>query len=662
MLERKEFTGSPVLQILGTIVSTNDQGDTHYNIYLSDGEKVKLFKSSEHLNKLHSSGNLSVFTVIKINSINDSNRLIKEITVIANGLEIRSMIGKPTPIDSKMEIWLNFFTAKLEMSSLIQLRVNSFKQQCLNSSKNIEELSIGCLEKIRSGEIIEKPILQVINLVKVTNAEENCFNYSCELSDGKFTFNRFYTRSQHFNNLVASGLIGEFAIIRLEKYEQSDFKSRIKISNVTVVNQAIDVKKIIGEPKPVKDGSSQRYAITDKMLNKLLAYSDLSSSILDTACLSDMQHEVAVTKPILQLIIPYRNQEQINLEISDGLFKIYTEILNPEITEQITSKQICQNSLFRVDEYEVSIVKQEFDSYIPIVNLLKITPLKSSTEIIGKPIPSGACKGMPDHDEDEIFEEEEYDGASGSSSTTKTTLQSLKDFMSNETNDDEDIVSSESAVNIAEMIKKHNELNEQLSSLTIKVNEFNEKKEQFKNDITRLANENIKLKKRYEKMKKTKVMGKQKLIENYLEITGIQQSQNENLIQIFLIICVLIEVQLDLDVDIISISRDPKSRSILVACNNSSIKEKLLDGKRCKDIFSDVFSNLDVPRKRIQMHELLTPFNKLIMFKAKTLKDKGIFDYVWSKNGRVLVKVTGPIKRSIHIYCLEQLKKYSTSS
>lgn len=363
-MQEKQFSDFPVLQILGTTVVSNDQGDTHYDVYLSDGVKGMLFTSSVQLNKLFSSGKLSAFTVVKINSLNNTKCLILELSVIANGLEIRKMIGNPSPLASEMEIWLNFFTTKLDVAMDIQSRVNRFRKQCLNSSKNIGVLTTGCLEKIRSGEIIKKPLLQVLTLVKVTNAEENCFNYSVELSDGKFSFNRFYTRSTHFNNLVAAGLISEFSIIKLEKYEQSDFKSRIKIRNVTVVNKGSDVKSVIGDPKPVKDGSSQRYAITDKMLTRLLSYTDLSKSILDTACLSDMQHEVAVSKPILQLINHHKYAEQCNLEISDGLFKIYTEMLNSEITQQINSGGFLQGSTFRVDEYEVSIVKQEYDTYM----------------------------------------------------------------------------------------------------------------------------------------------------------------------------------------------------------------------------------------------------------------------------------------------------------
>lgn len=365
-MQEKKFCDSPVLQILGTKINivTNDQGDTHYDVYLSDGEKGMWFSSSVLFNKRFSSGKLSVFTVVKIKSLNTVDSFIKDLTIISNGLEIRKMIGNPSPLDSEMEIWLNFFTTKLDMAMMKQLRVNAFKKQCLNTSKKIGELSTGCLEKIRSGEIIKKPLLQVLTLVKVTNAEENCFNYSVELSDGKFSFNRFYTRSTHFNNLVAAGLITELSIIRLEKYEQSDFKSRIKIRNVTVINMGCDVESVIGDPKPVKDGSSKRYAITDRMLNQMLSYSDLSKSILDTSCLSDMQHEVAVSKPILQLITPHTYVGMCSLEISDGLFKIYTETVNSEINELIYSGEFTEACIFRVDEYEVSIVKQEYDTYM----------------------------------------------------------------------------------------------------------------------------------------------------------------------------------------------------------------------------------------------------------------------------------------------------------
>lgn len=301
---------------------------------------------------------------------------------------------------------------------------------------------------------------------------------------------------------------------------------------------------------------------------------------------------------------------------------------------------------------------------------MKVTFLNSSSQvIIGKPIPSGACKGMPEDEEGEIYQEEEYDGAScAAGSSTDRAIKSLNaqlvkaGLRSHDLDDDDDDDVEEidnNSVNIAEMIKRHNELNEQLSSLTVKVNEFNQHKEDFKNDITKLANENTKLKKKYEKMKKAKVMGKQRLIENYLEITGIQTRSNENLLEIIEKIATVINVPLNSEVDIVSVTRDSKTRAILVCCNSSSTKQKLLEAKRGKHLSAEILC-LDIPRKNIQIHELLTSFNKLIMFQARKLQDKGVFDFVWSKDGRVFVKSPGH-GRALHVYCLEQLKRFSKS-
>lgn len=361
----------PVLQVLGTTI-VSSQGDTHYDMFLSDGENGILSTSSVQLNPIHSSGKLSVFTVVKIDDFNNGKKCdgsgynfrILSLKIIANGLEVCKLIGNPASLDPEMKVYLNYFTTKLEMRAMLKIEVDRFKKKCLNTSSNIGKLSTGCLEKICSGEIIIGPILQVITLVKVTNAEENTFNYSVQLSDGKFSFNRFYTRSLHFNNLVAAGLISEFSIIRLDQYEQTTCKSRIKIKNITVINKGSDVKSKIDNPTPVKDGASVRFAITDRMLNKLLSYNDLSKSELDTSCLSDMQHEIAVSKPILQLITPHRYGGQCNLEISDGLFKIYTEMLNKELTEKINSGAFMEHNIIQVDEYEVSIAKQVYDEFM----------------------------------------------------------------------------------------------------------------------------------------------------------------------------------------------------------------------------------------------------------------------------------------------------------
>lgn len=344
--------------------------DSNYGVYLSDGKDVMVCSFDIKLNQLHSSGKLSVFTVVKIDDFKNHKKIegrgytlrIKNLTIIANGLEVCKIIGEPT-LEKNMQGWLNIFIKKMNIRSENAILVSTYEQKCLNSSDNIAKLSTGVLKEIRSGDIVKHPILQVLTLVKVTNAEENIFNYSVELSDGEFTFNRFYTRSRYFNNLVATGLISEFSIIRLNNYEQLELKKSIKIMSVTVINKGSDVQSKIGNPIPIADGSPLHQGVTDSEIKNLLSLSDLTDSVLHTACVADMQHEVAVSKPILQLINTHRYGEECNLEISDGLFKFRTAMLNSELTEVINSGTFLPNSIIQVDEYEILFIQQSYIEY-----------------------------------------------------------------------------------------------------------------------------------------------------------------------------------------------------------------------------------------------------------------------------------------------------------
>lgn len=245
---------------------------------------------------------------------------------------------------------------------------------------------------------------------------------------------------------------------------------------------------------------------------------------------------------------------------------------------------------------------------------------------------------MPEDEEDDFVVEKEYDDAGEEIPSAST--------------DDEQL--SESDLK-SQMI---NELQEKVQNLSVRVNEFNQDKDEFRVEVKMLTTENEKLKKRYEKMRKGKVMEKQKLIENNLEITGIQTRPNENLLEIINKIALLLDVSLDIGVEVVSVKRDPNTRAILATFNNKYTKQKIITAKRGKDLSSKMLG-LNIPKKPIRIQEHLTAYNKIIMFQAQILKDKGIFDFVWSKHGQVLVKSTElDDNRAIHIYALDQLRKY----
>lgn len=277
-----------------------------------------------------------------------------------------------------------------------------------------------------------------------------------------------------------------------------------------------------------------------------------------------------------------------------------------------------------------------FYSFRPLVNILKLTVVnRSQGVVIGIPDEFESSKGMPENDVDDFCFEKEYDDAGKEMPLARI--------------DEETLGMSDS------QIIKH--LQEKVNNLSISVTEFNRDKDEFLVKIRNITCENDKLKKRHDKVRKGKIMGKQKLIENNLEITGIQTRPDENLLEIIKKIAALLEVSLNTETEVVSVTRDRNTRAIIATFNNKHTKQRIINGKRGKNLSSTML-NLNIPTKNIRIMEHLTPYNKIIMFEAKNLKEKGIFDFVWSKHGQVLVKSTELDNRAIHIYSLDQLKKY----
>lgn len=356
-----------VLQILETKVFRNDNF-TYYDMYLSDGDLGMIFSNNHKFNRLHSTGKLSVFTIIEVDKyefeFHDNGSSfqsdILSFKIIANGRDVKKIIGSPTNLTQEMRTWLNLFTIRLEKETILKQEDSKLKLTCLNSSTNISKLSTGCLQKICYGDKIEKPIVQILSLVKIINAEENLIYYSVDISDGKKSFHRVETQSFHFNNLVEAGFIDTFSIIRLDKYSLFENETRLKVTNVTVINK--DVTSQIGETlEPVKLLIFD-YRLRDKLLKDMKMAG--KKMTLDAASLVDIQRGVSFLNPVVQ-IVNFNKYDRLlyNFEISDGVFRIFTEFMDEKLTEGLLTLKFTQNAIVKIDKYELSFVKDTYEQY-----------------------------------------------------------------------------------------------------------------------------------------------------------------------------------------------------------------------------------------------------------------------------------------------------------
>lgn len=650
-----------IVQILETKFSRNESSSS-YKIFASDGELGMFFHTSGQFGKLHSTGVLSVFTIIRIDQYsydiesddpNDTENpcFILHLTVLLNGREATRLLGVPTNIPCELNNWLKVFTIKLEKENRMKSKADTFKLNCLNPAKKKSKLTTGCLEKICSKEVVEKPIVQILSLVKIINAEENLIYYSLHLSDGKSCFNRVFTRSFHFNNLVEAGIITKFSIIRLDRYKLIESNTRIMIINLTVMNKGTDVKTKIGKTIPIK-----LHVIQDVVLDRLdavmeEAHLEEGTKILSLACLLDIQREIPVDQPFIQILIANRYGLEYGLEISDALFKVSTEVMDDEICETIINSPHLINSIIRLDEYEVSFVRETFECYKPILHIKKVTFVHQSNaepdNILGTPVRFDVSKKMSA--EDYVFEDIEEE-ESEQPATTSTSVPEKPIFAKGFLN--------KAPVVEEDSDEKKRRLSEEIRTLTAKEKVNNQTIDIFQTKMSKLADKNTLLKKRLEKFNKTMLKDSQKLLLENFEIVGVEKKPNEDLKLILQKILRLISANLNMENDIVSIVRCGKTGNILAKCRNKDVRQKVIVAKRGIELTASLL-HLDLMSNNICINEHLTPFNKVLLIKAKALKNEKVFDYAWVKNGHVYARSKNlNDNKCIHIYSMDQIKSY----
>lgn len=137
----------------------------------------------------------------------------------------------------------------------------------------IVPLTTGIIERIMSGEEVEKPVLQILGAKKIAGAD--CERLRLLVSDGKY-FNSFAMLATQLNHLHFEGKLGEFTIVQVDKYITSmvnktdtSGKRVLIILELTVLNAGSQVGKKIGSPVVYTEASGSsssenRQQVTNK--------------------------------------------------------------------------------------------------------------------------------------------------------------------------------------------------------------------------------------------------------------------------------------------------------------------------------------------------------------------------------------------------------------
>ncbi|XP_073972339.1 uncharacterized protein [Rhodnius prolixus] len=173
---------------------------------------------------------------------------------------------------------------------------------------------------------------------------------------------------------------------------------------------------------------------------------------------------------------------------------------------------------------------------------------------------------------------------------------------------------------------------------------MNENCNKIGKETARLKEEDEKLKNLIDSLKKETNINTQYRYNNTIKLFNIPKTANEDLHQLFQKICDLIKFEFyDWEVDSIYRLKDrmgQRSHPLIIinfVRNVDKIKFLSLKRKNKKVMYTtDLDGSLE--KLPIFVSDYLSPFNQRLFKIAREMKNKGIFQHVWTRNGQICVK------------------------
>lgn len=195
---------------------------------------------------------------------------------------------------------------------------------------------------------------------------------------------------------------------------------------------------------------------------------------------------------------------------------------------------------------------------------------------------------------------------------------------------------------IRETVQK--ELQSILQFVTDKIDEYEAKIKNYENQVSEYKNTCKNLNLKNEALEHKINVISQNIISNRVEIYGIQEQREENIMSITKVICSKLNQRQDA---ILDAYRKKVFKRNLTTNTPIPIVVVLSHGEEIKWLSSAKNTNLsckDIGRSddsKIQIRESLTPNNSFLLWKAKdTLLRNGLCKFVWYKRGSILARRT----------------------
>ncbi|KAI8045324.1 replication protein A 70 kDa DNA-binding subunit [Drosophila gunungcola] len=228
-------------------------------------------------------------------------------------------------------------------------------------------LSAGVIARIMHGEVVDKPVLQILAIKKI-NSTADAERYRILISDGKY-FNSYAMLASQLNVMQHNGELDEFTIVQLDKYVTSMVgkdgagKRVLIISELTVLNPGAEVKAKIGEPVTYENAAKQDLApkpaksTSQPVAKKEPAYNNNNNNVTMNSSINS-----GMTHPISSLS-PYQNKWVIKARVtSKSTIRTWS---NPRGEGKLFSMDLMDES----GEIRATAFKEQCDKFYDLIQV-----------------------------------------------------------------------------------------------------------------------------------------------------------------------------------------------------------------------------------------------------------------------------------------------------
>lgn len=229
-------------------------------------------------------------------------------------------------------------------------------------------LTKGSLKSIMNNEEVKDPVMQVLGVRKITAMGTN-ERYRLLISDGQ-NLNSFAMLATQLNDIVNSGELTEFAIVRIKRHIISNLSDRSKGSKqvmilidlvVLISGDAVGLK--IGDPKPIVDNSGQVVGNGPSVDTPRPQSNSVQASVIDNGLQRDI--DVNNIHPINSLS-PYQNKWTIRARV------VYKAPIRTWSNQRGEGKLFSMDLVDESGEIRATAFSNECDKFFDMIEINKV--------------------------------------------------------------------------------------------------------------------------------------------------------------------------------------------------------------------------------------------------------------------------------------------------